>query len=551
MQFAIRSLVPALAAALLLACDAELLGPKHPADARTVASHATGTGGLGTSTLSPSRIGVTWLDGVANEVGWEVHRSTTGPVSGFTLRASLPANTTAYTDSTLVSRTEYCYQVRSFRMTGTKKSYAAFSNVGCSTTFAPPPAPSNVNAVPRSSTIIDISWTDNSNNYWDGEQGLRVERAGDSAGPWQIVASLGANSTLYADRDANFEEQQRCYRIVATNPYGESTSNTDCTAAPRAATDISATSLDAQSVDVSWVDASNVEDGYEVQRRVLGGLWEVVANLPANSNRFHDTAIARDAVYEYGVRAKRDGGFSDVSASGTIAAATRIPDAMVLYGANPANSSAATVSWNSESELATEVRVERSTDGRLTWVSAATFVRPSPLHFGDVDLNPEQEVCYRIIARNALGDSPPSNVDCTIPPAAPSNLLVTNVEGGGSIVTWSDNSTIEDGYLVMAYFCIPGGGGCTYTFDFTYPPNTTSVHVGTDQYGRDGYFEGLCAIYDGGYSDCLWWDPSQGMVSLSAKNESRLTDRAAVPRRPPAARGTRAADPRSSARRTP
>jgi hypothetical protein len=37
-KFAIRSLLPALAAALVLACDGEFLGPKHLAVARTLAS---------------------------------------------------------------------------------------------------------------------------------------------------------------------------------------------------------------------------------------------------------------------------------------------------------------------------------------------------------------------------------------------------------------------------------------------------------------------------------------------------------------------------------
>jgi hypothetical protein len=257
----------------------------------------------------------------------------------------------------------------------------------------------------------------------------------------------------------------------------------------------------------------------------LGGLWEVVANLPANSSRFHDIAITGNSVYEYRVHAKRDGGFSDFSATGSIAAASRLPEAMVLHSASPASSSAILVRWNSEPALATEVRVERSTDRQVTWVAAATFVRPSPLHFGDVDRSPEQEVCYRIVARNALGDSPPSNVDCTIPPAGPSNLSATDLTRGAGTVTWKDNSSIEEGYLVMAHFCIAGGGGCTYTFDFTYPPNTTSIDLGTDQYGRDGYLEGVCAIYDGGYSDCVGWDPYLGMVPLFRTTDTLLSAR--------------------------
>ena len=548
MKFAIGSLVPALAAALVLACDADLLGPKHPAAGVSAASRAT-AGGLGTSTLSPSMIEVTWVDGVANEAGWEVHRSTTGPVSGFTLRASLPANTTAYTDSTLASGTEYCYQVRSFRTTGPKKSYAAFSNVGCSSTFAPPPAPSNVNAVPRSSTIIDISWTDNSNNSWDGEQGFRVERAGDAAGPWQSVASLGPNTTYFAAGNGITPDQEHCYRVIAVNPYGESPSDTDCTAAPRTPTGISATSANGQSIDVGWVDASSVEDGYEVQR-ASDGVWQAIANLSTNANGYHDAAISADAVYEYRIRAKRDGGFSDFSGTVTIRSASRTPDAMVLRSVVPAGSSMAHVGWEAESPLATDIRVERSTDGQATWVALATFSRPSNLEFYDAGLNPEEEVCYRVFARNALGDSPPSNVDCTIPPAAPTNLSIAGAEGEVREVTWTDNSQIEEGYLVVTYVCSYWAGVCDWWEETVLPANTTTISLGSDAYGRDYLLDRVCAIYEGRSSDCAVWSPYQG-TSAGSTSSTRMTTSAPAPRSPLTKRQGRVPEKRSSPRRTP
>jgi hypothetical protein len=58
------------------------------------------------------------------------------------------------------------------------------------------------------------------------------------------------------------------------------------------------------------------------------------------------------------------------------------------------------------------------------------------------------QVCYRVIAYNGAGDSPPSDPACTTPPAAPGNLTATSVPEGVQL-TWTDNSAVEDGYYVV------------------------------------------------------------------------------------------------------
>lgn len=53
-----------------------------------------------------------------------------------------------------------------------------------------------------------------------------------------------------------------------------------------------------------------------------------------------------------------------------------------------------------------------------------------------------------LFARSLGGDAPPSNPDCTAPPAAPTNLVATPRDDGGADLRWSDNSAVEDGYEV-------------------------------------------------------------------------------------------------------
>jgi hypothetical protein len=133
---------------------------------------------------------------------------------------------------------------------------------------------------------------------------------------------------------------------------------------------------------------------------------------------------------------------------------------------------------------------------------------------------PEKEVCYRVYAANSYGESPASQVDCTMPPLAPSGVSVTLQADGSRLVSWTDNSHVEDGYVVLVsydagctadncyYVC--DADGCHYeTCDangcylaqyqersYVLPPNATSHLI----YGSE-IFEAVFASRDGGHSD--------------------------------------------------
>jgi titin len=449
-----------------------------------------------------------WPDNAPNETGWEVHQSTTGFSGTFSLLATLAANTSSHAVGGLAARTEYCHKVRSFRKTGGKVTNAAFSNVSCTSTLGPPLAPSGLGAVPGVYIypFVNLAWTDRA----DDEQGFRIERAGDPGGPWSLVRALGASWSVgaqsYSDQGVPTDEE-RCYRVVAFNAYGESLSNVDCTAVPRTPSSISATSSNAQSIDVYWTDAASSEDGYEVQRRVTEGAWQVATNLPANANNFHDGGVTAETAYEYRVRAKRDGGFSDYSASVIVAPVSQAPNAPVLSWASPYGSTSASVGWLT-SPFVGEYRLERSTGGAVPWSTVATVPRDSGVVV-DPNLTPEQQVCYRVIAHNALGDSPPSNVDCTTPPAAPTLLSAgSGVDG----VTWQDNSAVEEGYYVVTLSC---NFAWCWEVGYLLPANSTSFTLGFNEWGYEEILYYVAAYSDGGYSGDAGWSCCGGQPAAN------------------------------------
>jgi len=469
-----------------------------------------------------------WPDNSNNELGWEVHRSTTGASGSFSLLASLAANSTDYSNTGLAPLTEYCYRVRSFKKNGPNTAFGAFTNVACSTTFAPPPAPSDVSAVPRP-YAIDVTWTDNANT----EQGMRLERSADPTGPWAVAATLGSNTTSYVDYYPPIE-QLRCYRVIATNPYGESApSNVDCTAPPQTPSN-SAASANGQGIDVTWTDASNVEDGYEVQHAFDDFVWTVIADLPAGASSYDHAAVAPDVKHWYRVRAKRDGGFSDFSSPVWSAVASRAPDPPTMWGVNPAGSTMAAVYWSGNSITTTELRFERSTDGQASWVNAGTLsVDNNPIF--DDGRTPESEVCYRIFARNSFGESAPSGVDCTIPPAHPTNVNAIYQEDGTTLVTWTDNSNVEEGFDVWFINC----AWYYYYGECFYDYRQVEANGSSIVFGYEEYFDVVYAYADGGYSDPGTWAGAEGQLSISSSPRVRPKRGDPAPRPPLATRAKR------------
>ncbi len=448
-----------------------------------------------------SDISLAWQDNSTNENGWEVYRSTTGATGTFTLFTTYPwPNVTAGGNGGLKGSTEYCYKVRSYKPQGRQVSYSGFSNIACATTLpAPVPgAPSDVSAEPDAWGRIRVTWTDNAGN----ENGFRVERSGTSSGPWTRVGTTGPNAVSFDDRQPPAAEQPACYRVFAFNGYGDSqASNVDCTAMPAAPSGLVAIATGSD-VDLAWTDNSGVEDGFQVRRwTASAGIPTVVATLPANATAYHDPGLADDT-YWYQVLATNDGGTSFTSNNASAVVLTVPPVSPSAADAIPAGSSVAAVVWLDNSTNEAGFRVERSTNGGVSWVAAGTAGADEAWFYDYVEPS-EQPLCYRVIAFNSLGESPPSNEDCMTLPTGPTNLVATTVEGPAIDLTWTDNSSVEDGYQVWRVFtyCDEYYGCYTYYNEIaTLGPNATSYHDSGLNPG-ESYTYVVVALNDGGHSD--------------------------------------------------
>ena len=448
--------------------------------------------GLTATRVDQQTVDLAWTDNSSAEDGYEVQRSTaeSGP---YNVVANLAAGAVSYHESGL-SPGAYWYRVRAKRDGG----FGDFSNLA----FAPhpeaPPAPSGTNATPGGSNWVSITWVDNATN----ETGFRLQRSLDLGANWATVWTIyGQNVTATSD-GGRASDVTVCYRVIAFNAQSDSPpSNVDCTAPPAAPSGLAATVVDYQTIDLAWTDNSGVEDGYQVLRASENTAWGPVADLPANSSSYRDV-VTSDATYWYMIRAKKDGGYSNSSNFVRAVVARTPPTAPSGVDARPANSTIVVVGWGDNSTNEAGFRIERSTDAGASWGGAGT-TDISITWFYDGARTSEQEVCYRVVAFNAAGDSPSSNVDCTTPPAAPDNLVATAVDGPAIVLTWTNHSAVADGYEVQRLFCYQDYYGwtiCDYYTLVTLGPGTTS-YTDTGLNFSESYSYRVFALKDGGSSD--------------------------------------------------
>jgi parallel beta-helix repeat protein len=362
--------------------------------------------GLGASSISSTQINLSWTNNAGTATAVLVERSTNG--GSFTQIVSLAATATTYSDTGLSAGTLYTYRVRA----NNGGTYSSYSSTASATTAGPPAAPSGLSATTASSSQINLSWTDNSNN----ETGFLVERSPDGVTFTQI-ASLAANTTSYSDTGLAASTQYT-YRVRAANASGDSAYSSVASAAtsapavvpPAAPSGLSATMANSSQINLSWTDNSNNETGFLIERSANGVTFTQIASLAADITSYSNTGLAASTEYTYRVRATNAAGNSAYTntASATTSAPSVLPPAAPSgLSATASSSSQINLSWTDNSNDETGFLVERSTDG-VNFTQIAT-IGANMTSYSDSGLA-AAVYYYRVVASNGAGQSAPTAV---------------------------------------------------------------------------------------------------------------------------------------------
>ena len=471
-------LVAIIAQGLTLACDSTSTTGLHQLPVASGPSYTVSPSGLTATAIAWNEIDIAWPKSSNAASGYEIFRSLTGPTGTYFQAGSVAASATTYADGGRNASTQYCYEIRSYKIAGKNTQYSSFSAPACATTLPPPVnAPSQVDVVPTGSSSVSISWIDNSSN----EDGFRIERASTVGGPWTQVASAPANATTFSQAVA--AEQVACFRVIAFNAVGPSSpSAADCATSPAAPTKLTLISSGQLTVQLGWQDNSAVEDGYFVSRyQALTG-WANVAKLGANATGFTDTQVAGNQKYTYRVVAIKDGGFSDYSNEVTV---TLSGVGLVIPPAAPTDFAVSYFAdnsygwlyfnayWADASADEDGFRIEVSGDGVSHWVTYAIADANATTIGLQFDLwsnlAPISQ-CFRVIAFIGDINSEPSKVVCTDWNRPPTDLAATAIDQQTIDLSWTDNANYELGFFVFRSTAVDGD----YEFIANVPANTTT-----------------------------------------------------------------------------
>jgi fibronectin type 3 domain-containing protein len=281
-----------------------------------------------------------------------------------------------------------------------------------------------------------------------GETGYQVWRRVDgSPEEFRLIRTVGADVTTITE-DGLEPGKTYLYRVRAFNAAGNSPfSNTGVVnvaqdGLPTAPRELRATVVSPTKVELRWGDSTG-ETGYRVERRVDGtDAWAKIGTAPANATTFTDSTVTAGKTYLYRVRAFNDVGNSPYSntAAAKVGTEAERPAAPRLE-AGLIGPRAARLTWTNVANE-TGYRVERRVDGSTEEWRLVRTVGADVTTITEDGLDAGKTYLYRVLAFNAAGNSPYSNVASVkttgevTRPAAPRELRAVAVSPTQVNLSW-------------------------------------------------------------------------------------------------------------------
>jgi len=416
------------------------------------------------ATLAGSGINLAWTDNSVNTTGvtpvigkasgFRIERSPTGSGT-WTIVGTVNDDVTIFTDTNLAADMTYDYQVFAFNARGDSAAPTPLATVATALSSVVPAAASNLIAAVTGPTQVDLNWVDNSSN----ESGFRIERAdvvGGVAGAFAPLTTVAANVTTYSDTTVAIGSSYN-YQVFATNAAGDAlTAATTATVTipgltPNAPSLLGATVISSSQVNLAWTDNSINETGFRIERNAGNG-FTTVGSVLANVTAFNDTTALPSTTYGYQIIAVN--GAIDSMPSNTAVATTPAlgaPAMPTLLTATVVSPQQINLGWVDNATNETGFWIQRAVGaGAMTTIG---FVIANTTTYSDLTALPSTTYNYQVVAFNASGNSPVSNIATATTPQVPiaPTVLGANIVAGPPLhvdLTWTVNSTNETGFRV-------------------------------------------------------------------------------------------------------
>lgn len=376
---------------------------------------------------SLTQVALNWTDNSSNELQFRLRRREESNGIWIDL-PPVQSNTTSYTD-TVAPGVTYYYSVTSLNGAGTSAASNEVSVTTSNTEVQVPAAPVNLQASAVSSTQINLTWADSSNN----ETGFRIQRRPSGGLSWTEVGTVEQNASGWQDSGL-VSGQTYIYRVLAFNSAGESAPSNEALATtpsiPGAPSNLQANLSGPTVITLSWNDNSNNETSFRIWRRIGSvGSFSEIASVSPNVTSYQNNGLAAGVTYFYRVTAINASGESNESneASATTPGVSQTPPVAPSSLTATANSSTqVTLSWSDNSGNEAGFRIRRKNAESQEWVEVAT-VAANITNFQNSGLSASTNYVYQVTAFNSVGESAASNeADVTTLSQSVNSILLTN-----------------------------------------------------------------------------------------------------------------------------
>jgi hypothetical protein len=263
--------------------------------------------GLYATASAANTLTLRWTDNANNENGFLLQRSTNRTT--WTQILDGTSNTILFNDTGLNAGATYYYRVCAYNGSGA----SSWSEIATGVVRAAlPAAPTQLKAVPLSSSQMLLTWKDNAFN----ELFFRIE-AKQGTNSFAEIGTAGVSVTTFAHvalaPNATWTYRVRAYSDIGNSAYSNEFTATTLPNPPAAPDNLVVTPLSNQVVSLAWTDNSTNETEFRIERKEGAAPYAQIALVVANGTTYFDSAVAPSTTYTYRMRAANAGGVSGYS----------------------------------------------------------------------------------------------------------------------------------------------------------------------------------------------------------------------------------------------
>jgi fibronectin type 3 domain-containing protein len=281
---------------------------------------------------------------------------------------------------------------------------------------APPPpapaAPTDLVATPVSSSEIDLTWTDNSNN----EDGFKIERCqGVDCTNFAQIAQTGPNVATYNDTglscNTSYTYRVRAFNAGGNSAYSNPASATTLNTPPAPPPILSLNPVSPTEIDLTWTPSTG-QSSYDIYRCQGSNTCmptTKIATVGPSATSYNDTGLTPNTIYGYQVHAVNGCGGdvpSNISYSMTPQPPPAAPSNLTATPSSRPTTPFVDLAWTDNSNNEDFFDIFRCNTGSgCTPNTLIATLPPNSTTYHDAGVVRKTTYRYQVFARNGSGSS--------------------------------------------------------------------------------------------------------------------------------------------------